>query len=67
MTDIEQCKRHGLPADWCGHCNAALEERERIIALAENKVCFDNRHKGECDHSICYGMIDLIALIKGKD
>jgi len=41
-------------------------ERERIIALAENKVCFDNRDSGECEHSACYGMLDLIALIKVK-
>ena len=40
-------------------------ERERIISLAERKVCFDNRDNGECDHSGCYGMTDLIALIKG--
>jgi hypothetical protein len=39
------------------------QERERIIALAKSKVCFDNRDKGECDHSVCYGMIDLIAVI----
>ena len=42
-------------------------ERERIVKLAQNKVCFDNRDTGECDHSVCYGMIDLIVLIKGED
>jgi hypothetical protein len=42
------------------------QERERIIALANNKVCFDNRDNGECEHSACYEMIDLIALIKVK-
>jgi len=45
----------------------AQQERERISALAANKVCFDNRSNGECDHSVCYGMIDLIALIKEKN
>jgi hypothetical protein len=42
------------------------QERERIIAMVQNKVCFDNRDSGECEHSVCYGMIDLIALIKVK-
>jgi hypothetical protein len=42
------------------------QERERIIAMVQNKVCFDNRDNGECEHSVCYGMIDLIALIKVK-
>jgi hypothetical protein len=36
MSDFEQCKRHGLPADWCGPCNAAQEERERIVTLLES-------------------------------
>jgi hypothetical protein len=42
-------------------------ERERIITLSKNKVCFDNRDKGECEHSVCYGMLDLIALIKNEN
>jgi hypothetical protein len=41
-------------------------ERERIVTAANNKVCFDLRDKGECDHSVCYGMVELIALIKGE-
>ena len=45
----------------------AQQERERISAMVENKVCFDNRDSGECEHSVCYGMIDLIALIKGEN
>jgi len=45
----------------------AQQERERIIALAASKVCFDNRDKGECDHSVCYGMIDLVTVIKGEN
>jgi hypothetical protein len=42
-------------------------ERERIITLIQNKICFDNRDNGECEHSVCYGMIDLIALIKSEN
>jgi hypothetical protein len=45
----------------------AQQERERIIALAASKVCFDNRDNGECDHSVCYGMIDLVTVIKGEN
>ncbi len=56
MSDIEQCKRHGLPADWCGPCAAALEERERIIALLESSY---PRLKGAAEWAI--------ALIKGEN
>jgi hypothetical protein len=41
-------------------------ERERIITLVQKKVCFDYRNSGRCDHSACYEMIDLVALIEGK-
>jgi hypothetical protein len=37
-------------------------ERERIIKLAENRICFD--HKTTCDHSACYSLSDLIGLIR---
>jgi len=56
VSDIEQCKRHGLPADWCGPCAAALEERERIIALLESSY---PRLKGAAEWAI--------ALIKGEN
>jgi hypothetical protein len=39
-------------------------ERERIIKLAENRVCFN--HKNGCDHADCYSLSDLIRLIKGQ-
>jgi len=42
----------------------AANERERIIKLAENRICFD--HKDGCDHAACYALSDLIALIKGE-
>ena len=42
-------------------------ERGHIIALIQNKICFDNRDNGECEHSVCYGMLDLIALVKNKN
>jgi hypothetical protein len=49
------------------YVKGAWDERKRIITLSENKVCFDNRDKGECEHSVCYGMLDLIALIKNEN
>jgi hypothetical protein len=56
MEDIQSATEEGRRA-----------ERERISAMVENRVCFDNRDSGECEHSVCYGMIDLIALIKGEN
>ena len=39
-------------------------ERERIIKLAGDRVCFN--HKNGCDHADCYSLSDLIRLIKGE-
>ena len=39
-------------------------ERDRIIKLAENRICFD--HKKGCDHAACYALSDLIVKIKGE-
>lgn len=39
-------------------------ERERIIQVAQNRICFD--HKGGCDHADCYALSDLIRAIKGE-
>lgn len=50
-----------------GNLDGKKAEREHIITLIQNKICFDNRDNGECDHSVCYGMIDLIALIKSEN
>ena len=61
MSDFEQCKRHGLHADWCGPCNAALEERERIIALLES--IYDYPAGWDYDNPID----SIIALIKGEN
>lgn len=43
---------------------AAQQERDRIVELAKNRICFD--HKDGCEHGQCYGLSDLIALIKGE-
>ena len=47
-----------------GYHNATLAERERIINLSENRICFD--HQNACDHAACYALFDLIELIKGE-
>ena len=41
-------------------------ERERITALAERKVCFGHKETSNCEHSVCFGMRALIALIEGE-
>jgi hypothetical protein len=40
-------------------------ERDRIIKLARNRVCFD--HANGCDHASCYALCDLIELIKKEE
>jgi hypothetical protein len=41
-----------------------LEERERIISLAKNLICFD--HAIGCEHASCYSLSELIETIEGK-
>jgi hypothetical protein len=41
-----------------------IVERDRIIKIAENRICFD--HKKGCDHAACYALSDLIVKIKGE-
>jgi hypothetical protein len=40
-------------------------EQERIINLAEQRICFD--HANDCEHGACYALCELVELIKGKD
>jgi hypothetical protein len=40
-------------------------ERERIMKLARNRICFD--HAIGCDHAACYALSDLIQLIKKEE
>jgi hypothetical protein len=37
-------------------------ERERIVKLAEKRICFD--HKNGCYHSSCYALYELLELIR---
>jgi hypothetical protein len=41
-----------------------IVERDRIIKIAENRICFD--HKKGCDHAACYALSDLIVNLKGE-
>jgi hypothetical protein len=35
------------------------EERERIIRMIGNKICFGHLETGNCEHSVCHGMVKL--------
>jgi len=38
-------------------------ERNRISVMASARICFDFHYRGECTHSVCYGMAELIKTI----
>ena len=38
-------------------------ERNRISVMAQARICFDFQGSGKCDHSVCYGMAELIMTI----
>jgi len=42
----------------------AERERNRISVMAQARICFDFHYLGKCDHSVCYGMAELIMTIK---
>ena len=39
------------------------QERKRISKMAEARICFDFHNSGVCDHSVCYGMAELVKTI----
>jgi len=41
-----------------------VETKEQIIAIIEKRICFDHYEKG-CDHSDCYALNNVIAIIQG--
>jgi hypothetical protein len=50
---------------WTKGYEAGVElERERISKMAQARICFDFQGSGKCDHSVCYGMAELIMTIK---
>jgi hypothetical protein len=32
--------------------------------MAEARICFDFQGSGKCDHSVCYGIAELITTIR---
>ena len=43
-------------------------ERNRISVMAQARICFDFQGSGKCDHSVCYGMAELVKTIaKAQD
>jgi hypothetical protein len=38
-------------------------ERKRIIVMAQARICFDFHQSGKCNHSVCYGMAELVETI----
>jgi len=50
---------------WTKGYEAGVElERERISKMAEARICFDFHNSGVCDHSVCYGIAELITTIR---
>jgi len=41
-----------------------VKTTEQIIEIIEKRICFDHYEKG-CDHSDCYALNNVIAIIKG--
>jgi len=39
-------------------------ERNRISVMAQARICFDFQGSGKCDHSVCYGIAELITTIR---
>ena len=45
-----------------GYSQGAITERDRIINLAESRICFD--HAKGCEHGACHALTDLVEIIK---
>jgi hypothetical protein len=54
---------------WTKGREAGVEaERERISKMAQARICFDFQGSGKCEHSVCYGMAELVKTIaKAQD
>ena len=62
---IAAAKAHQAIMDMAGAFREA--ERKRIIAMAEAKVCFGHQETGNCEHSVCFGMRNLISKIEAAE
>ena len=62
MTDMRDISDKIL---WTKGRETGIEvERERISKMAEARICFDFHNSGVCDHSVCYGIAELIITIR---
>ena len=62
MTDLRDISDKIL---WTKGRETGIEvERERISKMAEARICFDFHNSGVCDHSVCYGIAELIITIR---
>jgi hypothetical protein len=61
-------KSEGLPTSTglTGMISEAVEvERSGIAKMVRRRICFDNLRVGVCDHSVCFGMQELLdALVE---
>lgn len=65
MSDLQDLiAKNAVMAYNQGFERGETSERERIVELAKNRICFD--HKDSCEHGACYALCDLIELIKGE-
>lgn len=48
-----------------GFQEGATQQREHILRQAENRICFDHKATGTCDHGGCWALQDLINKIRG--
>ena len=61
MTDMQDISNKLY---WTLGYEAGVElERTRIKEYAEHRICNDN-NAGSCEHSVCYGMAELITTIR---
>ena len=47
-----------------GYEVGAERERNRISVIAQARICFDFHYRGKCEHSVCYGMYELVNTLR---
>lgn len=43
------------------------EERDRIIGLIYDKICFGHLETGNCDHQLCWGLVALLRKVEQEN
>jgi hypothetical protein len=46
-----------------GHKDGRKVKTEEILKWAKNRICFDNRDNGVCDHAACYELQNLVEML----